>query len=227
MTARLVADNPAGRLRAEAVLRRGGLVVLPTDTVYGLGVALNASRGIERLFEAKGRPPDKAITLLVADASQTGSIAVFGPAAACLARAGWPGGLTLVLRQKPGAALPAILTAGTDTIGLRMPDHEAPRALAAALGPLPVTSANRSGDPTPATAAEVAAVLGAAVDLILDGGPSRSDVPSTVVDCSGDRPVLLRAGAVPAAVLAAALDAAGLAHDLPRDNPASPRAFRA
>ena len=218
MTPRVVTDNAAGREEAVAVMRRGGLVVLPTDTVYGLGVALEAPRGIERLFEAKHRPPEKAITLLIADTPQGEAIAEFGAAGRCLARAAWPGGLTLVLQRRPGTTLPALLSAGTFTIGLRVPDHDAPRMLAAALGPLPVTSANVSGQPTPQTAVGVAMALGDAVDLVLDGGPARSEVPSTVVDCSGDRPRLLRAGAVPAAELAAALDAEGLAHDLPRDS---------
>ena len=216
MTARLVADDDAGRSEAIRVLRDGGLVALPTDTVYGIGCALGAARGIERLFEAKARPPDRAIMLLLAEAEQAADVAEFGAAARVLAAAGWPGGLTLVLRQKPGAALPRNLTAGTPTIGLRLPDHATPRALAASVGPLPVTSANRSGRPTAATAVEIDADLGAALDLILDGGPARSERPSTVIDCSADRPRLLRDGAIPAAALAAVLDDAEIAHDLPR-----------
>ena len=157
MTARLVADDEAGRREAIDTLRAGGLVALPTDTVYGIGVALNAPRGIERLFEAKARPPDKAIMLLLAEAEQTTEIAEFGAAARVLAAAGWPGGLTLVLPQKPGARLPAILTAGSSTIGVRLPDHPAPRALAAAHGPLPTTSANVSGQPIRMTTADAIA----------------------------------------------------------------------
>jgi L-threonylcarbamoyladenylate synthase len=214
VTARIVADDEPGRVDAIAVLRVGGLVGLPTDTVYGIGCALDAPRGIERLFEAKDRPPDKAIMLLLAEPEQAADVAEFGPAARVLAAAGWPGGLTLVLPQRPGAGLPAILTAGTATIGLRLPDHPTPRALAAAVGPLPVTSANRSGEPTAATADEMAASIGKALDLILDGGPARSAQASTVIDCSGDRPRVLRAGAIPVAALAAVLDEAELPHDL-------------
>src|SRR4051812_19436699 len=151
MTARIVTDDEAGRADAIDVLRTGGLVGLPTDTVYGIGCALDAPRGIERLFEAKARPPDKAIMLLLADAEQAAEVAEFGPAARVLAAAGWPGGLTLVLRQRAGVRLPAILTAGTPTIGVRVPDHDTPRALAAAVGPFPVTSANLSGQPTATT----------------------------------------------------------------------------
>jgi L-threonylcarbamoyladenylate synthase len=217
VSARILPDDEAGRAEAVAVLRSGGVVALPTDTVYGIGVALDAPRGIERLFEAKRRPPDKAIMLLLADAEQAADVAEFGPAARVLAAAGWPGGLTLVLPQKPGAGLPAILTAGTSTIGVRVSDHPAPRALAAAVGPFPVTSANRSGLPTAETAAAILEELGDALDLILDGGPARGARASTVIDCSGDRPRLLRDGAIPAAALAAVLDEAELPHDLPRD----------
>ncbi len=223
MTARLVIDDAAGRRDAIAVLRGGGLVGLPTDTVYGIGVALDAPRGIERLFEAKGRLPDKAIMLLLAELEQASEVGVFGTAARVLAAACWPGGLTLVLRQQPGAALPPVLTAGVPTIGVRLPDHPAPRALAAAVGPLPVTSANRSGSPTAGTADAVVAVLGHALDLVLDGGPARSDQPSTVIDCSTDLPRLLREGAIAAAALAALLDAAGLPHELPGSDVAPDR----
>jgi L-threonylcarbamoyladenylate synthase len=152
--------------------------------------------------------------LLLAEPEQATDVAVFGPGARVLAAAGWHGGLTLVLPQKPGAGLPAILTAGSATIGVRLPDHPAPRALAAALGPLPVTSANVSGEATAPTAAAVLAELGDALDLILDGGPARGERPSTVIDCTTDRPRLLRDGAIPAAALAAVLDEAELPHDL-------------
>jgi len=214
MTARVLPDGDAGRKAAIGVLRAGGIVAIPTDTVYGIAVALDAPRGIERLFAAKNRPPDRAIVLLLADPEQATGIAVFGPPARVLAAAGWPGGLTLVLPQRPGARLPAVLTGGSATVGVRLPDHPTPRALAAAVGPLPTTSANRSGRPTARTGAEIAAELGPALDLILDGGPSRSEAASTVIDCSAERPRLLRDGAIPAAVLAAVLDEAGLPHDL-------------
>ncbi len=214
MTPRIVPDGPEGRREAIAALARGGLVALPTDTVYGIGVALETPGGIERLFAAKARPPDRAIMLLLAEAEQAAEVGVFSPAARVLAAAGWPGGLTLVLAQRPGVELPAALTGGAGTIGVRLPDHPAPRALAAALGPLPTTSANRSGLPTARTAREIADQLGDAVDLILDGGPARGERPSTVIDCSGDLPRVLREGAIPVAGLAAVLDEAELPHEL-------------
>jgi len=217
VTARLVADSPAGRQAAIEALRAGGLVALPTDTVYGIGVRLDAPRGIERLFEAKRRPTDKAIILLLADPEQADEVGVLGPAARVLAAAGWPGGLTLVLPQRSTARLPAVLTGGVPTIGVRVPDHATPRALAAAVGPLPTTSANIAGEPTRATAADILAALGESIDLVLDGGPARAGHASTIIDCSVERPRLLRAGAVAVAALAAILDEAELPHDLPRE----------
>lgn len=210
--ARLAADDAAGRTAAVDVLRAGGLVAMPTDTVYGVGVSLGAEGGLSRLFAAKGRPFDRAIVLLVADLEQAGSVGVLSPAARALAARFWPGGLTLVLPHAPRAGLPAELTAGLSTIGVRVPDHESPRALARALGPLPVTSANLSGQPDARDAAAVMGQLGARIDLILDGGPTRGGVPSTVVDCTGDLARILRVGAIDEAAIAAVLQEAGLAH---------------
>ena len=212
MTARLLPDDEAGRAAAIEVLRAGGLVAMPTDTVYGIGVALDAEDGLPRLFAAKDRPLDRAIVLLVADLEQAASVGVLSAAARLLAERFWPGGLTLVLPQAQGARLPAVLTAGTSTIGVRLPDHESPRALARALGPLPVTSANLSGRPDARDAAQVVAQLGARIDLVLDGGPARGGVPSTVVDCSGELPRILRSGAIAPDDVFATLDAAGFAH---------------
>jgi L-threonylcarbamoyladenylate synthase len=212
--ARLAADDAAGRTAAVDVLRAGGLVAMPTDTVYGMGVSLGAVGGLSRLFAAKGRPFDRAIVLLVADLEQAGSVGVLSPAARALAARFWPGGLTLVLAQAPRAGLPAELTAGLSTIGVRVPDHESPRALARALGPLPVTSANLSGQPDARDAAAIMGQLGARIDLILDGGPTRGGVPSTVVDCSGDLARILRVGAIDEAAIAAVLQETGLAHAL-------------
>jgi L-threonylcarbamoyladenylate synthase len=197
MTARVVRDDTAGRAEAIDVLRRGGLVGLPTDTVYGLAVALDAPEAIERLFAAKGRPPDKAIVLLVADVGQAERTGLFGSAARALAAAAWPGALTLVVARRPEVRLPDILTAGGSTIGLRLPGHGTPRALARALGPLPVTSANRSGEPDLLNAPGVSIELGDGLDLILDGGPATGGTPSTVVRCDGWDTEVLRVGAIP------------------------------
>lgn len=210
---RRVADGPAGRAEAIRALRDGGIVALPTDTVYGIAVALTVPDGIERLFAAKDRPPDRAVPLLLADADQAAEIGRLGPAARLLAAALWPGGLTLVVPRREDRPLPVALTAGPEpepaTVGVRVPDHDAPRALARALGPLPTTSANRSGEPEARDAEAIGATLGSAVALILDGGPAHGGPPSTVVDVSGDVPRILRHGAIPAERIAGILRKAG------------------
>lgn len=217
MTARRVPDDELGRSAAIGALRAGGLVGLPTDTVYGIAVAPSTPGGIERLYAAKGRPPEKAISVLVDGLDQLRGVVTVPPAAAVLAEVGWPGGLTLVLPLRPevaGLHMPAALTAGTATLGVRVPAHPCPRALARAIGPLPTTSANRSGEPDALEAAAVEAALGAALDLILDGGRTRGSVPSTVVDCAAADGLarVLRAGALAPRLLAAALDRARIAH---------------
>lgn len=216
MTARVCADDVVGRAAAVAVLRDGGLVALPTDTVYGIAVALATPGGIERLFEVKRRPPDKAVMVLLEDAAQAARAGVMTPAAAALAAAAWPGGLSIVVPQRPDVPWPAALTGGAQTIGLRVPAHDAPRALAREVGPLPTTSANVSGLPEATDAAGIVEQLGDAVDLILDGGPAHGGPASTVVDCSGPSPVIVRVGAMPVEEVVAILDRAGVAHDLGR-----------
>jgi L-threonylcarbamoyladenylate synthase len=191
---RIVLDDAAGRAEAIGVLRGGGIVALPTDTVYGIAVALATSGGIERLFRVKDRPPEKGIALLLADADQAWGLGIATVAARRLAAAFWPGPLTLVLGRRPGIELPDALTGGAATVGVRVPDHDAPRALAAALGPLPTTSANRSGEPDALDAASVVAELGGRVDLVLDGGTTRGAAASTVVDCTREPVTILREG---------------------------------
>jgi len=214
VTARVVTDAMVGRAEAIDVLARGGIVALPTDTVYGVAVSLSTPGGIERLFAAKRRPPDKGIMLLLDDAAQAATAGAMTPAASALAEAFWPGGLAVVVPQRPDVPWPAVLTGGAQTIGLRVPDHPAPRALAAGVGPLPTTSANVSGLPEASDAAAIVDQLGDSVDLVLDGGPAHGGPASTVVDCSGPLPTILRAGAVSAAEIAAVLDAAGVEHVL-------------
>jgi L-threonylcarbamoyladenylate synthase len=216
MPARRVPDGRDARLEATRVLEEGGLVALPTDTVYGIAVALSTPGGIERLFAAKARPPDKAIGLLLAGVEQAAEIGVLSDAATALARAFWPGGITLVVPRRADRQLPAALTGGADapgaitTVGLRVPDHEAPRAIAAAVGPLPTTSANRSGEPELADAGEIEDQLGDALDLIVDGGPASGGPPSTVVDTTGEEVRILRAGAVSIEDIGRALQSGGL-----------------
>jgi L-threonylcarbamoyladenylate synthase len=214
MTARVLPDDVVGRVAAVEALRDGRIVALPTDTVYGIAVALDAPGGIERLFAAKRRPPERGVVLLLADASQAPDIGEWPPAAASLAQAFWPGGLTIIVPRRADVVLPAVLTGGAPTIGLRVPDHPTPRALAAAIGPLPTTSANVSGQPEARTVAEIVDQLGTAVALVLDGGAAHGRPPSTVVDCSADPPRILRVGVVTADRVAAILDAAGIVHGI-------------
>ena len=216
MTARVLPDDAAGRAEAIRALGDGLLVAMPTDTVYGLAVALGAHGGLERLFAAKLRPLDKGIVLLLADHRQAEEVGELDAAAYVLSAAFWPGGLTIVVPQRPGASLPPELTGGARTIGLRLPAHDAPRSLAAAAGPLPVSSANRSGREPAIDADGVLTQLGDVVDLaiVLDGGRAPGGVASTVVECAGGPPRILRPGAIPPDALATVLDEAGLAHHL-------------
>lgn len=222
MTALRLPDDERGRSAAIGALRAGGVVGLPTDTVYGIAVSLATPNGVERLFAAKSRPPDKAISVLIDGLDQVEVLVRIPRAAAVLGQVGWPGGLTLVLPLKPavaGAFLPLALTAGTETLGVRIPGHPCPRALARALGPLPTTSANVSGEPDALEADAVESALGGALDVILDGGRTRGNVPSTVVDCASEDGLarILRVGAVAPVTLAAALDRARIAHAIAVD----------
>jgi L-threonylcarbamoyladenylate synthase len=198
MSARVVRDDSAGRAEAVLVLQAGGIAAIPTDTVYGLAAALDVAGAIERLFSVKERPADRAIAVLLADLEQAEDIGVLSPVARRLGRAFWPGGLTLVVERRSDRNLPPELTGGRSTIGLRVPDHPAPRALAAALGPLPTTSANVSGEPELGDARQIEARLGRRLDLILDGGPAPGGPASTVIDVTSDPPRILRPGAIPA-----------------------------
>lgn len=180
---------------ALSVLGKGELVAFPTDTVYGLGALAFNNAAIERIYRVKDRALEKAIPVLIGEIEQLAAVVAEVPAAALrLAMRFWPGPLTLVLPKHPDLP-PAIST--TPTVGVRMPDHPVARALLRAAGPLAVTSANLSGRPSPATAGEVWQQLAGRIPLILDGGAAPGGVPSTVVDCSGVAPRLLRAGPVP------------------------------
>ena len=212
MTARLAPDLPAAHVDAVELLRAGGIVAVPTDTVYGIAADMALPDAIERLFAAKGRPPEKAVAVLLADAAQAAELGVLNPAATLLAERFWPGGLTLVLPVRSEARLPRVLAGGAPTIGVRVPDHPTPRALAAVLGPLPTTSANRSGEADARDAHEILERLGDSLALVLDGGPIRGGPASTVVDCTLEWPSILREGAIPSASIAAALTEAGLPH---------------
>ena len=196
----LPASDPAARERAAQALRRGELVVLPTDTVYGLAAWPWNAAAIARIYAAKGRPDTKAIPVLVGETEHLTQItASLPPCAEHLAAHFWPGALTLVVPKHPN--LPPALSP-YPTVGVRMPAHEDALALLRLTGPLAVTSANRSGVAPARTAAEAVAQLGDAVAVVLDAGNAPGGLPSTVVDCTATPPQILRAGPVRAEALA-------------------------
>ena len=182
----LPADSPGAVEEAAAALARGELVAFPTDTVYGLGAGHDHLR---KLYTAKDRPKEKRIPVLLSDASNLEASAQVTPSARALAAAFWPGPLTLIL-----------VAPRRGTIAFRVPDHPvARRLIAASGGGLPVTSANRSGQPDCRSAEEVLAQLEGRVALILDGGRTAGDKPSTIVDCTTEPPVIKREGMIPSA----------------------------
>jgi L-threonylcarbamoyladenylate synthase len=188
--------------RAAEIIAGGGLVVYPTDTVYGLGCAPHDDGALRRIYAVKGRPDEKAIIWLVGSLDDAREWVEVDKRAAKLAARFWPGGLSLILRRsrpQPGE-LP--------TLGVRAPAHPAALAIIEAAGGIvATTSANRSGEPSARTAAEADAAIGSLVDLIVDAGPAPGGTESTVLDISGSTPVILRPGATTAADLEAVLGA--------------------
>jgi len=190
----LLSANAESLQTAFDILQRGGLVAFPTDTVYGVGALAFDGKAVESIYAAKDRPIEKAIPVLIADADDMEKIGIDIPDIAYqLAARFWPGPLTVVVPKKP--TLPESVSA-TETVGVRVPDHEVARALLRAAGPMAVTSANISGQPSPSTAQEVLAQLGGRIDLILDGGTTPGGVPSTLVDCTGEEIKILREGPI-------------------------------
>ena len=190
----LSAIHPVAINHTVDVLRHGGLVAFPTDTVYGLASLPFQAEHVERLYAAKGRNSSRAIAVLVGRVADLPMItSEMGKIAQVLAEKFWPGPLTLVVLKNP--RLPEVLSP-TATVGVRMPDHPVALALLRAAGPLAVTSANRSGMDNTFTAEEVLAQLSGRIHLVLDGGRVPGCVPSTVVDCTGAELVVLREGPI-------------------------------
>jgi L-threonylcarbamoyladenylate synthase len=176
------------------ILKSGGLVAFPTDTVYGVGALAFDGKAIEAIYTAKDRPIEKAIPILIADTKGMEKVGMDIPQAAYkLASRFWPGPLTCIIPKQP--TLPEAVSA-TPTVGVRVPDHEVARAILRMAGPMAVTSANISGQASPSTAAEVFAQLNGRIPLIIDGGKTPGGVPSTVVDCSTNEIKILRAGPI-------------------------------
>lgn len=187
--------SPETIAEAGALLRAGKLVALPTETVYGLAGDATDERAVAAIFAAKGRPHFNPLIVHYAEWTDARRDAVFNRMAEALAARFWPGPLSLVLPRAPGCRISLLASAGLDTVAIRVPAHEVARAVIAAAGcPLAAPSANLSGAVSPTAAAHVAESLGDKLALILDGGPCRVGVESTVLDLSGATPTLLRPG---------------------------------
>lgn len=182
--------------RALEVLRRGGVLVYPTDTVYGVGCRIDQEAAVRRIYALKGRAPTEPLPVLLADPAQLDEYGTtISAAARRLAALHWPGALTIVVRRS--TRMPALVAGGGGTIGLRVPGHPLPRALIRELGvPIVGTSANSHGAPPPLTAQQVVFDLGDRVDLVIDGGRASLGRESTVIDATVDPPRVLRQGAI-------------------------------
>lgn len=174
--------NEAAIARAAEVLNAGGLVAVPTETVYGLAARADSAEAVAAIYRAKGRPSFNPLIVHVTDLAQAKRLAVFSEDAAKVAECAWPGALTLVLPLRERAPIAPAVTAGLPTIALRSPDHPVMRALIAATGlPLAAPSANRSNGISPTSAAHVAAALGGRIEMILDGGECETGLESTIL----------------------------------------------
>lgn len=194
----------SGLAAAANTVRAGGLVVLPTDTVYGIGADAFDSNAVAALLAAKGRGPDMPVPVLVGSWSTVDGLVMSVPQQArALIEAFWPGGLSIILPQAPSLSWNLGNTRGT--VNLRMPLHPVALDLLREVGPMAVSSANRTGQPPASTAAEAREQLGDSVSVYLDGGPSGEPVPSTIVDLTGGTPRVLRLGAISAEELSEVL----------------------
>jgi len=203
--------------RAADLLAAGGLVAIPTETVYGLAAVADDPRAVAAIYEAKGRPPENPLIVHVANTTAARElVTAFPPSAERIAAAFWPGPVTIVLPKSP--RVPDIVTAGGPTVALRCPAHRVTRRLLELLGrPIAAPSGNRSGCLSPTTAAHVAESLGGRIDLVLDGGRCDRGIESTVIDLCGPVATILRPGPVSAADLAATLGEAVRARGEPGD----------
>jgi L-threonylcarbamoyladenylate synthase len=187
-------QNVAALDKAIQTINSGGIVAFPTDTVYGIGTASFDRVGIQKLFEIKKRDENKAIAILLSDLPQLALVcSSLGKYAELLGEAFWPGALTLIVPKHP--SVPEIISP-LPTIGVRIPDHAFAQALIRTCGPLAVTSANISGQPSPTNAQEVLHQMDGLVDLVIDGGQTKIGISSTVVDCTGPTFQILRPGSI-------------------------------
>jgi L-threonylcarbamoyladenylate synthase len=214
LTTILAPANPQSIARAGAILRAGGLVAMPTETVYGLAADATSDRAIAAIYAAKQRPAFNPLIAHFSDIAAARREAIFSDDALALAAAFWPGPLTLVVPTAPTCRIGLLARAGLESVALRVPDHRIARALIEAAGvPLAAPSANRSGRVSPTLASHVLADLDGRIDMILDDGPCRIGLESTIVACLDGAPRLLRRGAITGEALAAALG-----HEIPDDS---------
>ncbi len=185
--------------KAKHLLSSGDVVALPTETVYGLAARADNTKAVAKIYKIKNRRKSNPLTVCVPNITQAQAIAKISPLARKLMQAFWPGPLTIVLPLKPGAPVCAAASAGLGTIGLRIPDADWPQYIDM---PLALPSANTSGQPSPRSAQDVATDLGEEIPLIIDGGPSKLGIDSTVISIEGSKVKLLRAGAVTAEAFA-------------------------
>jgi len=190
----ITANSPESIQRALEILQAGGLVAFPTDTVYGVGALAFDGKAVESIYRAKDRPIEKAIPILIGDVEDITKVSSEVPLMAKkLAERFWPGPLTIIVPKH--VSLPDSISA-TNMVAVRVPDHVVARSVLRAAGPMAVTSANLSGYPSPSTAEEVFAQLNGRISLILDGGITPGGVPSTLVDCTGTQPIVMREGPI-------------------------------
>lgn len=188
--------NHSGIIQGGEIIKEGGLVAFPTETVYGLGANGLDSEAVKGIYKAKDRPSDNPLILHIADVRDVEDLVEEIPDhAKLLMERFWPGPITLVLKKQK--QVPAQVTGGLDTVAVRMPSHPIARALIAAAGvPIAAPSANRSGRPSPTLAEHVTRDLAGRVEMIIDGGPCQMGIESTVIDCTGETPMVLRPGSL-------------------------------
>ena len=205
-SALVIAADKAGIAAAARVIRQGGLVAFPTETVYGLGADAGNANAVARIFEAKGRPRLNPLIVHVADLKAAERLCVFDDRARKLAAVFWPGPLTLVLPMRDGAPIASLVTTGLKTLAVRVPAHRVARALLKAAGvPVAAPSANPSGRISPTRAEHVRQMLSESLDLILDGGPTEVGLESTIIGCTEGPARLLRLGGIDRAAVEAVL----------------------
>ncbi len=202
-----LSEDTAGLTRAAALLGKGALVAFPTETVYGLGADARQGEAVAAIYAAKGRPAFNPLIVHVADTQSAKTYVEWTPAAQQLADAFWPGPLTLVLPLRPSHGISSLVTAGLDTLAIRVPAHPAAQALLGAFGgPVAAPSANPSGRISPTTAEHVATGLEGRIAAILDGGPCNVGLESTIIGFDGPKAVMLREGGVSAERIEQVLD---------------------